>query len=107
MSFCGQAAVTHHVVTECWRNPAPHMVRAGRNALACEHPYRAMHSLSVIASSQRNTWRAASAPQRALSTASWGGCARCSACTTSQEHLLSWMSVPILPITAGSPKQSR
>ena len=30
-----------------------------------------------------------------------------SACTTSQLHLLSSMSVPIFPVTAGSPKQSR
>nr|KAF6316237.1 hypothetical protein mPipKuh1_008740 [Pipistrellus kuhlii] len=35
------------------------------------------------------------------------GEARCRHCTTSQLHLLSWMSVPILPVTLESPKRSR
>ena len=38
-----------------------------------------------------------------LMTASWLGLAFCRAWTMSQEHLLSWMSVPTLPMTAGSP----
>ena len=35
--------------------------------------------------------------------ASWALLARFKAWTTSQEHLLSWMSVPTLPISSGSP----
>lgn len=45
--------------------------------------------------------------RRTSMTARCSGEARSRACTTSQLHLLSSMSVPILPITSGSPKASR